>query len=84
MPLPLALSMVIAARARALRVVGVSREAWLLFACLLEVGFFALLRPGELLNLKACDVGYAQQPVAWSSAMHFAHQLPEESQKLGT
>ena len=57
MPLPLVLSMIIAARARTLCVVGVSRETWLLFACLLEVGFFALLRPGELLNLKACDVG---------------------------
>ena len=56
-PLPLVLSMIIAARARALPVVGVSRETWLLFAYLLEVGFFALLRPGELLNLKACDVG---------------------------
>ena len=55
-PLPLLLAVVIASRARAMRVDGRSRFNWLLFAGLLEVAFFAMLRPSELFGLRAMDV----------------------------
>ena len=56
LPLPLLLAMVIAARARGMRVTGRSRFKWLVFAALLEVAFFAMLRPCELFGLRAAEV----------------------------
>ena len=57
LPFPLLVCMVVASRLLSCRLHGRSAREWLLFACLLEVGFFAMLRPGELLQLRARDVG---------------------------
>ncbi|CAE7407977.1 unnamed protein product, partial [Symbiodinium sp. CCMP2592] len=68
LPFPLLLCMVVAARIHGCRVRGRSAREWFVFACLLEVGFFAMLRPGELLALRARDVGTLN-----SLSLGFAH-----------
>lgn len=56
-PLPILAALVCAARRRAyFDCEGDQRELWLSFAALLLVGFFGLLRPGELLALLVSDV----------------------------
>lgn len=56
-PLPILAALVCSARERAfLECEGAHREVWLDFATLLMIGFFALLRPCELLSLAVRDV----------------------------
>lgn len=57
MPLPLLAAFVCAARERAYFDCDASqRETWLVFSAMLLLGFFGLLRPGELLNLAVHDI----------------------------
>ena len=62
-PLPLSVlaAFVVFARAQAC-VAEAGRHEWLRFAVALELGFFGLLRPGEILQLRACSISL---PDSW-------------------
>ena len=58
-PLPVAIWLAAVGLARAHSVVSTSevfKQQWLILSVLLEIGFFCLLRPGEILRLRHCDV----------------------------
>ena len=58
LPIPLLVCMICKARALGLRCGSESeRELWWTFATMLAVGFFGLLRPGELFRVVVADIG---------------------------
>lgn len=58
LPIPLLVCMICKARALGLRCSSESeRELWWTFATMLAVGFFGLLRPGELFRIMIADIG---------------------------
>lgn len=59
LPIPILAAMICKARLTAEENQGSLRVLWHSFATLLMVGFFGLLRPGELFNLRASDVNLA-------------------------
>ena len=57
LPVPIWLNAVGLARAHArMESQEKIRQQWVLFSALIELGFFCLLRPGEIFRLKHCDV----------------------------
>ena len=85
-PMPLALLAVMLCEARALALASPDekrRDTWMIFSTLLMIGFFGLLRPGELCNIKVGDVSL---PSTWSLAGPFAViriQNPKNHRQMG-
>lgn len=84
LPLPLLAVMVVEARRMAMECQEKKQqELWLTFATLMMVGFFSLLRPGELCSLTRKDISL---PNAWALAGPFAVikiNQPKNKRQLG-
>ena len=71
-PLPLPLLAVMLCEARSLALASPDekrKDIWMIFSTLLMIGFFGLLRPGELCSIRREDVSL---PSSWSLAGPFA------------
>ena len=60
------------------------REKWLAFSTLIGVGFFGLLRPGELLNLKRKHVDLPNSMTFAQPNVTLAIEKPKNHRQLGT
>ena len=85
-PLPLALLIAITCKARQLGFISVDHkltELWWRFSALLQLGFFAMLRPGELLQLKKNDIGLPNCLSLGSSCIAVRLVHPKNSRQMG-
>lgn len=85
-PLPLALlvAMVCCSRLRAANSTSErDREMWYVFSALLLVGFFGLLRPGELVNIAGKDVSLPNSLTLGSSFAVIRIARPKNSRQMG-
>ncbi len=85
-PLPISLLIAISCKARQLGFkAGDIRltEMWWRFAALVQLGFFAMLRPGELLQLKKSDVGLPNSLSLGSNHVVTKISHPKNSRQMG-
>eukprot|EP00438_Fugacium_kawagutii_P028079 Skav223928 [mRNA] locus=scaffold2593:382825:387213:+ [translate_table: standard] len=84
MPLPLLAAMVCSARIRAERSdTTAERQVWFTFSTLLLVGFFGLLRPGELLNISGEDVSLPNSLTMGGSFAVIRIRRPKNARQMG-
>ena len=85
-PLPIGLLIAMCCRARisaATADTALQRGKWYAFSALLGAGFFGLLRPGELLNLKKKDVGLPNQLAFGRPCVTLQITKPKNFRQLG-
>ena len=85
-PMPLPLLCVLVCKARVLaQESGESktRDAWMIFSALLLIGFFGLLRPGELLALRASDATLPNSLAVGCSFAVIRLTQPKNARQMG-
>lgn len=85
-PLPIPVLMGMLCQSRILSQLADSRgekHKWLTFSTLIAVGFFGLLRPGELLNLKRRDIELANQVNLCLPCVTISLDKPKNFRQLG-
>ena len=83
LPIPLLVAMVCKARIFAQNSRGPERVLWHVFATLLMVGFFGMLRPGEIFNLRPGDINLANSLSLCSGFAVLRIARPKNAHQMG-
>lgn len=83
LPIPLLAAMVCKARIFAQSSQGPERVLWHVFATLLMVGFFGMLRPGEIFNLRPGDINLANSLSLGSGFAVLRIARPKNARQMG-
>ena len=83
LPLPILIGMMCLARVHASQTQGADRQKLLVFSALLGLGYFALLRPGELLALTPNDLSLPNQLTFGAPCVTVTLKKPKNFRQLG-
>eukprot|EP00435_Cladocopium_sp_Y103_P007248 s2633_g2.t1 len=84
-PLPIAflIAMMLEARLHSLKSENSEGEDWLVFSALIGIGFFGLLRPGEIFSLRACDISLPNDISLGCAAAVVRIRHPKNARQMG-